>query len=602
MTANSPPGFFATLFKQLRRLTHTFHDKPASLVDECELEHFLIYHGLVGSSPENQRSFRDVRADIIEAVKRQSAVDLAIALKLPPQWWEEKLKTIFGEIAASNRAGALATLLPAGDAESPETASPLSSQDWRVRANAAGILAFLEAPEATAPLARALGQAAGNSTFKPSFPYLAQALGALATDDARAALQEHLYADEPWFRVDAVRALSEWEDSQTTSAVMRSLTRPQPLSDYAAVAVAQRRPIVELLSSSDPETRAGALEVVLGVIAASEHTFQSDAVTDTGVHKSWPALRKLSRDEKSIRALRASTSLARWLMSHRFELAPEEIVDAAGNHPSMLELMGECESELDRLDDAATGDTIIAALEKGATADTQHDSGLQHAIQLAGEQHLGRATPHLVSLLGSPFVDDVVDALGAIGNKEIAAGLIELAEKTVDIDGRQSPVPSAQPLSERDPESARTYWHILGALGDIGDARAIPLLLRAAGDVAPDKRQQALAALLKVCRTETPPPAVRSTVERALTDPASSVRAAALEAVASLSLADLIPGVVRLADAKEVSLRTRAFDVLKELADKGEREHVKAAVEARLRAEFDQHRRARLEKLLQSLG
>lgn len=82
------------LAKWLKNAANLFNEKPPVKVDEFGLEHFLLYHGLVGSSPENQREFKDVRADIASAVARGNSHNLCINIKLAPLWWEDKLYRI----------------------------------------------------------------------------------------------------------------------------------------------------------------------------------------------------------------------------------------------------------------------------------------------------------------------------------------------------------------------------------------------------------------------------------------------------------------------------------------------------------------------------
>src|SRR5262249_3111817 len=138
MKSKTTGELFSPLFKFARRIASALKEKPRAALDEYVMEHILLYHGLVGTSPENQRQYRDVRADVIEAIQKNSSVELGIALKLPPLWWEEKLQTILSELEADSRDLAVSTLLPdTGDDELPPAADPLRHDDWRVRANAA---------------------------------------------------------------------------------------------------------------------------------------------------------------------------------------------------------------------------------------------------------------------------------------------------------------------------------------------------------------------------------------------------------------------------------------------------------------------------------
>src|ERR1700733_9490666 len=127
-------NLFAALVNRVRKVLFT--EKSTVQVEDLELEHLLLYHGLVGSSPENQRAYKDVRADILAALRNQSALQLGMALKLPPLYWEDKLKRIFSEVPANERDAAVATLLPqTSESDWPNIADPLGHTDWRTRAN-----------------------------------------------------------------------------------------------------------------------------------------------------------------------------------------------------------------------------------------------------------------------------------------------------------------------------------------------------------------------------------------------------------------------------------------------------------------------------------
>lgn len=48
--------FFKTLLKTFNRLRSGMREKQDVQLDDYILEHFLLYHGLVGSMPENQHA------------------------------------------------------------------------------------------------------------------------------------------------------------------------------------------------------------------------------------------------------------------------------------------------------------------------------------------------------------------------------------------------------------------------------------------------------------------------------------------------------------------------------------------------------------------
>src|SRR5271170_3172277 len=195
------------LVKGGRLLFSRLREKPEVKVDEYNLEHMLLYHGLVGTSPENQRNFRDVRADIRAAINQRSSLQLGIALKLPPLWWEDKLNSIVAELPENSQAVTLDLLIPddSDHALNPES-NPIKHPDWRVRANAALIVSCLHADRAAIILGGMLSDS--TLTGKSAACHVAYALGKLRSHAARLALSEHRQAEDPWLRVDIAGALS----------------------------------------------------------------------------------------------------------------------------------------------------------------------------------------------------------------------------------------------------------------------------------------------------------------------------------------------------------------------------------------------------------
>src|ERR1700733_10795989 len=100
------------LAKWLRKASSLFTEKPETQTDDFGLEHILLYHGLAGSSPENQRQFKDVRADILAAISRKNSQNLCTNIKIAPLWWEDKLQRIFPEAKNSAAQATTAVLLP----------------------------------------------------------------------------------------------------------------------------------------------------------------------------------------------------------------------------------------------------------------------------------------------------------------------------------------------------------------------------------------------------------------------------------------------------------------------------------------------------------
>src|SRR5690348_17129006 len=132
------------IVKRFNQTFSRFGEKSTVELEDFELEHFLLYHGLIGSSPEGQRSFKDVRADLLAAVKNKSSLQMGITLKLMPLFWEDKLKAIVAEIKDTQKDAILACLMPDNsDGMLAPNQNPPFAEDWRVRANAATLIGYL---------------------------------------------------------------------------------------------------------------------------------------------------------------------------------------------------------------------------------------------------------------------------------------------------------------------------------------------------------------------------------------------------------------------------------------------------------------------------
>ncbi|HNG76575.1 MAG TPA: HEAT repeat domain-containing protein, partial [Candidatus Obscuribacter sp.] len=118
---------------------------------------------------------------------------------------------------------------------------------------------------------------------------------------------------------------------------------------------------------------------------------------------------------------------------------------------------------------------------------------------------------------------------------------------------------------------------------------ALNLLLEAASDSAPDKRQAALDSAIKLFRKTNGQLArsneVKTAVIKSLNDPSTAMRTMAAQACAPMNLSDAIPPLSKLALAGEISLARAALDSLTELAAAGEKEKVVAALTEAARAE-----------------
>ncbi len=597
MKAKTTSELLGPLFRFAKRLASALKEKPRSSLDEYVMEHILLYHGLVGSTPENQRQFRDVRADVVEAIQKNSSVELAIALKLPPLLWEEKLQSVLGELEPELRDLAIPTLLPdSADGELPAPADPLSNDDWRVRANAANMLAFLQAEDAIPRLAEALADSTTGTT-KPAFCHIAYALGRLRRDRARQTLLPYLNSDEPWFRVDAARALSLWPRETVVADLMRAMMSNHPLSDYMAVAIARQHPPVELLKHPDPQVAEGALEMIICVIAGASQTHPQETVVETGVLDCWVHVFEMYRQHPTPRRLRAARALALWARDNA-ELLQE--------HIDLSELVPSPAAALADVSSPSNDSMLLNRLGKLPASGGSDDQGeLRHAVYLSGELKVATALPMLLSLLRPdvPLVDEAIDALGRLGDARAVEPLTKLVEAMVDNEDRDIGTLSQYPVEEEDSVGARRYWAILRALGNLPPTDAgVSLLLKASRDFAPDKRQQALESLVASLSQGTAgdiTEEIKLTIRAAMHDPSVPVRMAGLGGIARFQLIEDLESVIKTSEAREVSLRNKAFETLRSLSS-NHGSAVTASVQSRLKYEHDPHRRKRLENFLEN--
>jgi len=587
-------GAMTTLFtrvvNQFKRLASGLKETPKAAVDDFELEHFLIYHGLVGTSPENQRDFRDVRADIQQAIDANSATQLSIALKLPPLWWSEKLAAIVLELTnkEDNRARLINILLPDDIDDADPNVVPICNTDWRVRANAAGILADLDYKQAS----QNLGTVLDDTTYdgKISFAHISFALGRLGTEQAKESLLPFLYNEEPWLRVDAARALALWPAAIILPQIADALLAKHLLQDYMCIAVSRQHRPSELLKSNDPLVNQAGLETIIQIIEATSQTFNNDIGFDLDLAD---CLTLVSNMPSTPRQVRACLALANWLKKNQEQLADNNIDQ-------------QIQSILDRFANKSTADAILACLSNSTKNSADELGQMRHAAYLAGKLGIVEAADKLGAALinQTSITNEAIDALALLKEKQSVPALISLLHKSVNLDERTAQPLSAQPIMEENREAAFTYWTILRALGSLPTKESFAVLLKASSDYAADKRQMAIESLLSAITAE---PTLldgnnaTNIIEQALNDPASGVRAVACKAVGQLGLDNLIGKTVNaLCQSKEPSIKRQAKISLLQLASKGHSEAVCRAISQKLKTEFDPYQRQDLERLLSS--
>lgn len=586
--------------RQVRRVASALREKPDTKLDEYLLEHYIIYHGLSGTSPENVRQVKHVKQDIADACAHKSSLELCIALKLPPLYWQDKLAAIFSELKTQFGEQLEQCLLPAGnELDLPPENDPLRHPDWRVRSNAARMLAHLEIHAAIPRMVQALNDQSAEQ--KASFCHVALSLGQLRTTASRDALAAQLDNEEPWFVLDAASALSNWPLKEVATPLCGALLKPNPFADYLAVAVAQKYGAQALLHEQESSLQEAAAALAIGLIEAARSPHSADVPVAVSLHRCLPRLRELARAKAHPRRLQALMAVSDWMKSDW-----QQIVDA-DRSCSANDVLREAEVTREEFSNAVIAQKVLDWLQANAPS-LEFDAESRSAASIAGELKITDAAPYLISLAAprSVAIDQAIDALAQLQCVEASEHLLKLADQTVDIDDRISRKRSAKPVFEDNPTAAKTYWRLLGALSQMPTQTTFAYLMRARFDFAPDKRQQALQSLSSIAESgslgENTKDKVAQCLEEALTDPATPVRVAALKGVGGLKLLNLLPQVISLVNVKDTSLRRQAQATVKQLHNGGFGTQVKTMIADCIAQERDKFKRDQLTSLLNSLG
>lgn len=593
-------GFLHKIARGFKRFAGAFKEKTLVKLDDYVLEHFMLYHGLVGTTEENEPQFRNIRRDVLDALVNKSSAEIAIALKVPPLDWQDKLEKIMDRaIEESSLSIIQECLLPSNATTADLTPEhvPLRHPDWRVRANAAKALAYLKVTDAVPEIVIALNDS--SEEMRSSFMHLAYALGRLQDSRGREALAQHLTHQDPWLRLDAVGALSAWSLADVSKDLMSTMLQPNLLNDYMAVAITKNHPISTLLQLRDPEEIQGALEVVIGLVEAANGPFANDVGRDTTMFEIAQAVAEIGKSQQNARSMRAELMLAEWNLSAKDQMrfgADERMIERA---------MAVAQDTKDRFSGSALAPLVLQWLKEESTR--ENSSQLKHVLDLTSRCKLPDAAPYLIPLVhsGHPNINETLDAVGTLGLTEATPQVIEVLNATVNLTERTSKPLSKQPVFEEDPLASKTYWHALKALGRLPNDAAFEILLKATEDFASDKRQQAIVSIIEVVAQpsmEKRRSQVETTITRALEeDPAPSVKIAALNGILQLDLVGLLPEAAKLVGSKETALSREASTTLQLMAGRGHASKVKEIVTAELSSQRDAYKQQRLTKLSDSL-
>jgi len=562
------------LQKFIKGMSKAFEEKPQIEPDDFELEHFLFYHGLAGTTPLNQRKFKDVKADINLAFNNQSSVQLAAALKIPPLWWEEKLRVIFQEHSPE---ATVALICP----------DLLMHEDWHVRANSSNMLAFIKATQQIDALIESINDTAINTktAFCHQIVALAKLAQGLSKDDtakAEATLFKYLKSSDSWMRVDSTSAACQYgrEKSATLKPLLESLCEPHLLSDYCAVVASRTiKPLSLLENNSDEISVAAGASMVSGLLQAAKGTFGNDCIKEVELNRCLDSMINIaSAQDFENKSYWATLLVSLCDLSHYLNL----------------------DSNINFADKK-----IVSKIQKKISDSTKpHEQ--RNSIILAGDIKQSESVDQLVKYLQKDFVflNETIEALGKIGDNRASEPLLKLASKLVDLEERTSKGISTQPLLQDHQPEIKTYWRILQNLENLSNQKVLDFLVKQSADVAPDKRLAALNSMVTV-KYALPNAAMAPVAERLgmlLTDPSLEVRTQAVAGIGTLCIKGEIPRLAQLTSAKEVSFARQVFQTLSELAQAGHKVEVETALRQKLKSVMDPHLSRKLNTLIDSLG
>ncbi len=608
-------GLLNNLIFGAKRIALYLKEKPTITIDDHVLEHMLFYHGLTGSSPQNNKETKIVAADIKEALARKNNAELALALKLPPTLWEERLKGIITSLDETNQELLIRLLFPL---DYPGDSMPASDsghfaidhEDWQVRANAANIAAFLNAKGTIGALVKSLDNDITGNTM--SFCYIAYALGKLQGEQTKVALVKSLANNDTWLRIDAAGALAYFDFDSVSQYLSDVLLNEQDALDYLAYAIARKhKPIKFLQNNSTLTIRAGA-QLISGLLEAAQNSFTSQLIEDSESSLCLPRLIELAQRDASPLLVSVAQSLCDWLIAER------EQFDKNGSNSlihdfSLAELQKQKETIANIACDNNFRENILTVLGK-VTVDPHAiaPAELAHTIEMAGRLNIDEAQPLLAALLtganmqiGYGQIKHVITALGQIAANSDSTSclLINYAEEIFNIEERCALNKSKQPVLEEKTTEAKIYWQILKTLGNLPTEASVKFLFRTLKDYAPDKRACALESLMDNYKNEAKiklPESVDSILQESLKDPAPMMQLAALDSIARLNRASLIADIIPLIDALENTVSKHALTCLEHLAKNGHAVNVKAALNEKIKTIRAEHKKRRVMDILQN--
>lgn len=588
---------FSVFADCLRRMASGMQEPTKVEIEDYVLEHFLLYNGLVGSTPEDELVYRDVRNDIVQSVNDGSAHELAIALKLSPLRWADRLEKIFSDVALVNREGAIKCLSASpqvGDITG-DTAC-LTHSDWQVRANAASMLAFLGDLQAVPALVKLLEQC--SDAYRPAFCHVAYSLARLGSEPARQALVNQLANREPWFCVDAAGALSDWDISSVGTDLMSAMLAGSVLDDYMAVAIARRHGVAEFAQCDDDLSKEGTCELALCLIKALRGVFHAEAQIGEQLQAAQIRINELAVEKPTPRRLLAAIELNDWIDSTLPSSKDSESSESADRAEAALLIRD--------ISNAEHYESVRRTLAEPAFESAPAQTQFEHALTLASRFKLHELAPYLIPLVprGFPALPQLLECIGSLGDPGGAPIIARLVEQTVDLDKRCSQPLAANPVIEADKELADVYWSALQALGCLPDPAAVEILRQAVNDYAPDKRERALLSLQAVMlhdELKTYPVNLEQLIRERISDPATGVQAAALLAVANHRFVSLAPEVLKALQSNERSVQKQASETLRHLALEGSGTMLEPYLIESLRKERSVSGKQRLSQALQEI-
>jgi HEAT repeat protein len=408
--------------------------------------------------------------------------------------------------------------------------------------------------------------------------YATQALVKQGTTASLQALMSALREAEGWARVDVVEACLSLQQERFYDLLVGSgLERAGGLESYIAIPIYRAVPLDHYLHGSNgasPRLAEQAALIFVQVLqdsmklsARGEQTVPPvfDGDLSTVATALFEGARRSPNWQKALALHRLGLLLGRyWASISRKEIQEDRIVEPIYRCLPMM-------PDVERWMAGPGRDVLLEAL---ADSDMKPEAALQ-VVRVLGELREPRAISTLINRINTIqqldsrqqalSVGAMCDTLGLLGDRRAAQPMVELVQRTVDVE-RRAGLPQRRdnlPQGDADIPGSIVYAAAVRACGQLGDPAALESVLRAAGDFDPYVRTQAMEAIKRLDPTGSDPRS-RAAVRAALNDPYDALVRAACQQAAQYRDGDAVPTLEHITETRP-ELAVAAYDALRQI-------------------------------------